>query len=43
MKFVTSSSELLKGLMSVSKAIPAKTNEAILENYLSYWGTTASK
>ena len=34
MKFVTSSSELLKGLMSVSKAIPAKTNEAILENYL---------
>ena len=41
MKFVTSSSELLKGLMSVSKAIPAKTNEAILENYLFVLGNNS--
>lgn len=34
MKLVISSSELLKGLMTVSKAIPAKTTEAILEDYL---------
>lgn len=34
MKFVISSSELLKGLMTVSKALPAKTTDAILENYL---------
>ena len=43
MKFVTSSSELLKGLMSVSKAIPAKTNEAILENYLFVLGNNSLK
>ncbi len=34
MRLVISSSELLKGLMTVSKAIPAKTTEAILEDYL---------
>lgn len=34
MKLVISSSELLKGLMTISKAIPAKTTEAILEDYL---------
>lgn len=34
MKFVISSSGLLKGLMTVSKAIPAKATEAILEDYL---------
>ena len=31
MKLVISSSELLKGLLTVAKAIPAKTQEAILE------------
>ena len=34
MKLVISSSELLKGLLTVAKAIPAKTTEAILEDYL---------
>lgn len=34
MKFVVSSSELLKGILTVSKAIPAKAVEAILEDYL---------
>ena len=34
MKFVISSTELLKGIMTVSKAIPAKSTEAILDNYL---------
>ena len=34
MKFVISSSELLRGMMTVSKAIPDKAAEAILENYL---------
>ena len=34
MKFVISSSELLKGILTVSKAIPAKSTEAILEDYL---------
>lgn len=34
MKFIVSSSELLKGLLTVSKAIPSKTTEAILEDYL---------
>ena len=34
MKFIVSSSELLKGLLTVSKALPSKTTEAILEDYL---------
>ena len=34
MRLVISSSELLKGLLTVSKAIPSKTTEAILEDYL---------
>ncbi|MBP9997610.1 MAG: DNA polymerase III subunit beta [Bacteroidales bacterium] len=34
MKFTVSSSELLKGLMDVSKAIPSKTALPILENFL---------
>ena len=34
MKFVVSSSELLKGILTVQKAIPNKTSEAILEDYL---------
>jgi DNA polymerase-3 subunit beta len=34
MKLVITSSELLKGLLIVSKAIPTKPVEAILENYL---------
>ena len=34
MKFAVSSSELLKGLLTVSKAIPSKATEAILEDYL---------
>lgn len=34
MKFIVSSSELLKAVMTASKAIPAKTSEPVLENYL---------
>ncbi len=34
MKFVVSSSELLRNVLIAQKAIPAKTTEAILENYL---------
>ena len=34
MKFIISSSELLKGVMAVSKAIPAKSALPILENFL---------
>lgn len=34
MKFVVSSAELLRGLLVVSKALPAKSPEPILENYL---------
>lgn len=34
MKLIISSSELLKGVMSVSKAIPAKSALPILENFL---------
>lgn len=34
MKFNVSSSELLKGLMDISKAIPVKTSLPILENFL---------
>jgi hypothetical protein len=34
MKLVVSSSELLKGILTVSKAIPTKAAEAILEDYL---------
>lgn len=34
MKFVVSSSELLKGILTVQKAIPSKAPEAILEDYL---------
>ena len=34
MKLVVSSSELLKAILTVSKAIPAKATEAILEDYL---------
>jgi len=34
MKFIVSSSELLKGVLTVQKAIPAKPSEAILECYL---------
>ena len=34
MKFIVSSTELLKGLMDISKAIPAKSALPILENFL---------
>ncbi|MDD7135682.1 MAG: DNA polymerase III subunit beta [Bacteroidales bacterium] len=34
MKFIVSSTELLKGLMEISKAIPAKSALPILENFL---------
>ena len=34
MKFVISSSELLRGILAVSKAIPAKSPLPILENFL---------
>ena len=34
MKLIISSSELLKGVMSVAKAIPAKSPLQILENFL---------
>ena len=34
MKFNVSSTELLKGLMDISKAIPAKSALPILENFL---------
>lgn len=34
MKFVVSSSELLKSVLTVQKAIPSKATEAILEDYL---------
>ena len=34
MKLIISSSELLKGVMAVSKAIPAKSPLPILENFL---------
>jgi len=34
MDFIVSSQELLKGLTNVSKAIPAKSSNAILENFL---------
>ena len=34
MKFNVSSVELLKGLMNISKAIPAKSALPILENFL---------
>ena len=34
MKFVISSSELLRGILAVSKAIPAKSALPILENFL---------
>ena len=34
MKLIISSSELLKGLMAVAKAIPAKSPLPILENFL---------
>ena len=34
MKLVISSSELLKGILTVSKAIPAKATDPILEDYL---------
>ena len=34
MKFIVSSSELLRGVMAVSKAIPAKSPQPILENFL---------
>ena len=34
MEFTVSSAELLKGVMNVSKAIPAKTSFPILENFL---------
>ena len=36
MKFNVSSTELLKGLMDISKAIPAKSALPILENFLFY-------
>ena len=36
MKLIISSSELLKGVMAVSKAIPAKSPLPILENFL-FW------
>ena len=34
MKLIISSSELLRGVMSVAKAIPAKSALPILENFL---------
>ena len=34
MEFIVSSAELLKGVMNVSRAIPAKTSLPILENFL---------
>ena len=34
MKFSVSSTDLLKAILTVQKAIPAKTTEAILEDYL---------
>lgn len=34
MKLVITSSELLSGLLTVSKAVPAKSADAIMENYL---------
>ena len=34
MKLIISSSELLKGVMAVAKAIPAKSPLPILENFL---------
>ena len=34
MKFIVSSAELLKGILAVSKAIPAKSAQPILENFL---------
>ena len=34
MKLIISSSELLKGIMTVAKAIPAKSALPILENFL---------
>ena len=34
MKLIISSSELLRGVMAVSKAIPAKSPLPILENFL---------
>ena len=34
MKFAVSASELLKAILTVQKAIPAKSTEAILDNYL---------
>ena len=34
MKFSVSSADLLKGILTVQKAIPARTTEAILEDYL---------
>lgn len=34
MKFIISSAELLKGIMAVSKAIPSKSAQPILENFL---------
>ena len=34
MKLIISSSELLRGVMAVSKAIPAKSALPILENFL---------
>ena len=34
MEFIVSSAELLKGVLNVSKAIPAKTSYPILENFL---------
>jgi len=34
MEFIVSSAELLKGVLNVSKAIPAKTSLPILENFL---------
>ena len=34
MKLIISSSELLKGVMAVAKAIPAKSALPILENFL---------
>ena len=34
MKFSVSSADLLKGILTIQKAIPARTTEAILEDYL---------
>lgn len=34
MKFVVSSADLLKGILTVQRAIPTKTTDAILEDYL---------